>query len=153
MAVWKTDTELYGIAERLGNKIVDMYDLSGTIIPHGAPREGVIESLRIDADIFASLDPRRITDEFERMQRAAKDLGEDATAQGLLESANNKLTTIWRGEAAEAFGHQMTYIEMFMQQQDRALTAAAHSMGTAFTLSLHARSSYYELADATIAGR
>jgi uncharacterized protein YukE len=151
MADWKTDTELYDIAERLGNKIISMYNVDGVYIPNDGPRQSVVESIRMDADIFTSMDPRKIMDEFERMQRAAKDVGEDAVAQGLLQSANNKLTTIWRGEAAEAFGHQMTYIETFMRQQDKQLTFAAHSMGTAYTLAVHARSSFYELADATIA--
>lgn len=72
-------------------------------------------------------------------------------AKSLLDSANNKLTTIWHGDAAEAFGHQMSYIETFMQQQDAELTFAAHSMGTAYTLAVHGRQSYFELADATIA--
>ncbi|TCO57228.1 hypothetical protein [Actinocrispum wychmicini] len=151
VAEWKTDTELYDIADRLAHKIIDMYTKADVFISVGTNRNTVIDGLRLDADMFTSLDPQKIADEFQRMQRAATDTGQDAVARSLLDAANNKLTTIWRGDAAEAFGHQMSYIETFTQQQDAELTFAAHSMGTAYALAVQVRRSYHELADATIA--
>jgi hypothetical protein len=152
MADWKTDSELYEIADRLGHKIVDMYTKAGVFIGAGTSRNAVIDSVRLDADIYTSLDPQKIVDEFKRMRRAAKDTGEDAVAKSLLDAANNKLTGgIWHGEAADAFGHQMSHIETFTQQQEAEIMFAAHGMGTAYTLAVQARRSFHDLADASIA--
>jgi hypothetical protein len=67
MADWKTDSELYEVADRLGRKIVDMYTTGGVWISAGINLNAVLDSVRADAEIFLSLDPQRIVDEFQRM--------------------------------------------------------------------------------------
>jgi hypothetical protein len=151
MAEWKTNSELYEIADKLGRKIIDMYTKAKVWISAGTNVNAILSSIRMDAEDFMSLDPQKIVDEFERMQRAAKDTGEDAVAKALVRDANIKLQAVWRGEAADAFGHQMSYIETFTQQQDNQIGFAAHCMGTLYALAVNARRSYYELADAAIA--
>lgn len=150
MADWKTDSELYEVADQLANKIMQMYTDAGVFIPVGQKRDAVLESVRLDTETYMSLDPQKIIDEFQRMQHAARDTGEDAVARGLLQASNIKIGSAWFGEAADAFGHQMTYIEVFMQQQEAQIMFAAHSMGTLYTLAVQARRSYHDLAGATI---
>ncbi|MEV4318274.1 hypothetical protein [Actinocrispum sp. NPDC049592] len=151
MADWKTDAELYDVAQELGNKIADMYTDAGVWVSAGTNVNAVVESVRLDAEDFMSLDPQKIIDEFERMQRAASQTGEDAVAKALLDEAGIRLQANWNGEAALAFGHQMSYIETFMQQQDNQIGFAAHCMGTLYALAVNARRSYHDIANATIA--
>jgi hypothetical protein len=151
MSDWLTDAQLYDTAERLGKKIVEMYTHAGKFIGAGTVRDGVMDGVRYDAEIFMSLDPQRIIDEFQRMQRAARDTGDNAEAAGHLRTAGSHLTANWHGGAADRFAQQMSYAETFMEQQQRELAFAAHSMGTAYSLAVHARRNYHNLAEATIA--
>ncbi len=151
MADWKTDGELYDVAQQLGNKIADMYTKAGVWVSAGTNVDAIVESMRMDAEEFMSLDPQKIVDEFDRMQRAATQTGEDAIAKALLDEANIRLQAKWSGDAAVAFGHQMSYIETFMHQQDNQIGFAAHCMGTLYALAVNARRSYHDIASATIA--
>ncbi|SMD20756.1 hypothetical protein [Kibdelosporangium aridum] len=150
MADWKTDAELYDIANRLGRKIIEMYSKAGVWISAGLYVDTLIKNIVMDAETYMSLEPQRIIDEFERMQKAARDTGEDAVSKATLNTAAIKLGE-WTGAGAEAFMDQMNYIQTFMEQQNRQILFAAHCMGTAYSLAVNARRNYYELADATIA--
>jgi hypothetical protein len=150
VAEWKTDAELYDAAYRVGRKVVDMYTDDGAFIGVGQPLDAVMNGFREDAEFFMSLDPRKIIDEFERLRRAAADTGHNAEAESILTAAEGHLIANWHGAAAEKFAHQMSYARTFMGQQQEQLAFAAHSMGTAYSLAVHARSSYHNIAEATI---
>lgn len=95
---------------------------------------------------------REITEEYLRLQRAARSTGEDGDARAELQVANARLAANWHGEAATAFAKQMSFAETFMTQQQDRLLLAVQAMGMVYKLSVEIRHSYWELADATIAG-
>ncbi|WP_258907806.1 hypothetical protein [Actinokineospora sp. UTMC 2448] len=144
------------IACRLADKIIEMYTDAGEWVPSwggpsGNPRQTYTDSLVLDAEDFMALDPQKINDEYFRIQRAARDTGEDGEAKGYLEVAGARLAANWHGAAATAFALQMSHIDTFMTQQQDRLLLAVQSMGALYKLVIDVRDSYYELADATIA--
>ncbi|MGW5051391.1 hypothetical protein [Actinokineospora sp. NPDC004072] len=156
MTSWRGDDEMRDIAVRLAEKIFEMYTAAGEWIPSwggpsGNPRQTYTDSLILDAEDFMALDPQRITDEYLRIQRAARDTGEHGEAKAELEVAGARLSANWRGEAATAFAKQMSFIDTFMTQQQDRLLLAVQAMGAVYKLAVEIRRSYYELADATIA--
>jgi hypothetical protein len=150
MTDWVSDGQLYDVADQLGKKIIEMYTHAGEFISAGTNRNAILASVRVDADRFLSLDPQRIVDEYQRMLRAARDTGDNAEAASHLRVASGHLTANWHGDAAQRFAQQMSYAETFMEQQQRELSFAAHSMGTAYSLAVHARRNYLNLAEAAI---
>ncbi|MFC0109215.1 hypothetical protein [Kibdelosporangium aridum] len=150
VAEWKTNDELYDIARLLGRKIIDMYTKADVWVPAGFHVESIIGGLEADAEKYTTLEPQKIIDEFERIQKAARDTGENAVAKAVLTTAAAALSQ-WHGDGAKAFIGQMSYIDTFTDQQNRQILFAAHCMGTAYSLAVHARRNYYELAEATIA--
>ncbi|HEV2780833.1 MAG TPA: WXG100 family type VII secretion target [Actinophytocola sp.] len=160
MADWKTNEDLALIAHRLGTAVVAMYEKGGFPIsvpayPGGAPtpdaRQTFVNSFVEDAEDFMSLEPRKIYDEYARMEQegsALRDLG--STQGGALENANARLAANWHGDAAEAFAAQMFHIQRFIDQQRDRTLQAAQAMGTLYRLAIEARRSYHNLAEATI---
>lgn len=161
MANWRTNEQLAQLARELGTEMTQMLDNAGVAVPDHAPlvpggapspnpQKMIVDSIVNDAVDFMSLEPQRIADEYQRMQRAAAATGENEEAKRNLKRALARLSANWHGPAAEAFAGQMSDIEEFMDQQEKNLLTAAQAMGTAFGLAVHMRESYCGLAENTI---
>jgi uncharacterized protein YukE len=162
MVNWRTNEQLAQLARELGTELTQIIDNdTGAVpnypplVPGGAPspnpQKMIVDSVINDAIDFTSLEPQKIADEYQRMQHAASDTGENYESQGSLKMALARLSVSWHGDAADAFARQMSNIEEFMEQQQRTLLTAAQGMGTAFGLAVHMRESYGNLAENTIA--
>jgi uncharacterized protein YukE len=138
-----------------------MYDSCGIPIPrtyfdphgptHSSPSPNAeatfVKSFILDAEDFASMDPQKIIDEYQRMQKAADATDSDSSdAVKGLRTAQARIAANWHGAAADAFAGQMTTIEQFMEQQQERLVYAMQAMGTAFGLTVQFRQSYHDLA-------
>ena len=159
---WRTNEQLAQLAHRLGTAITTMLDHEGPgvpdfppLTPGGAPSDNpqrtLVDSIVADAVDFMSLEPQKVADEYQRMQQAADDTGENGEAKGNLKIALTQIAANWHGDAAVAFARQVSNIEEFMNQQERNLLVAAQAMGTAFSLAVRIRESYCDLAETTIA--
>lgn len=163
---WKSDSALGVIAHSLGQKVVQMYHSNGIPIPRtyfdpqgptkSSPSPDAEATFRrsfvLDAEDFTSMDPQKIIDEYQRMQKAADATDSDnSDAVRGLRLAQSKIAANWHGAAADAFAGQMTAIEQFMEQQQERLAYAMQAMGTAFGLAVQFRQSYHELATSAVA--
>lgn len=157
---WRTDAELTEIARELGAAMAHMLELDQRgplgdtpLVPGGSPSPNlgatIMESMALDARDFMSLDPQKITDEYNRMTRAATASAGADTVRSGLDAGLARLAANWHGDAAEAFTFQMGYIKRFLERQEATLLVAAQGMGTAFALSVSMRQSFYDLAENT----
>lgn len=164
MEDWTSDNALAVIAEDLGHKVVEMYISCGIPIPHTyfdpkgphhdppsqSADDTIVGFFVADTLDFASLDPQKIIDEYQRMQKAADATGtESSEADVHLITAQTLIAANWHGDAAIAFAEQMTRISKFMDQQQERLVYAMQAMGMAFGLAVQFRQSYYDLAATT----
>lgn len=154
---WRTDSDPRDIALQLGGKFIEMLTKAGGWVPNhggmgraGNPRNIVTDGVIFDAELFMALDPQKITDEYFRLQRAARATGEDSEALAELEVAGSRLAT-WHGTAATEFAKQMSFIQKFMEQQEDRLLLAVKAMGMTWQLTVDMRHSYYDLAEAAFA--
>jgi uncharacterized protein YukE len=162
MVNWRTNEQMAQLAHELGTEMTQMLDNEGggvpdypPLVPGGSPtpnpQRTIVDSLVRDAMDFMSLEPQKVADEYQRMQRAAGATGANEESKRDLKRALARLSANWHGAAAEAFAGQMSDIEEFMNQQETNLLLAAQAMGTAFGLAVHMRESYCNLAENTIA--
>lgn len=166
METWKSDNALAEISSALGPRMVQMYHLCGIPIPtvyfdpkgehKNSPSPDAEKTFEkcfiLDALDFASLDPQKIIDEYQRMQKAADATGtQGSDADTHLQTAHTLIASGWHGDAAIAFAEQMIKIGKFMDQQQERLVYAMQAMGTAFGLAVQFRQSYHDLAVSTLA--
>jgi uncharacterized protein YukE len=161
VADWITNEDLALTAHRLGTAVMAMYDKAGITVsvpayPGGTPspdsRETFINSFIADAEDFMSVEPQKVQGEFERMLGEGNVINRLGSTQGgALENANARLAANWHGAAADAFAQQMFNIQRFLDEQRDRILQAAKAMGTLYELSIEARRSYHNLAEATIA--
>src|SRR5437660_7590859 len=158
---WKNDATLGLVALNLGQKVVEMYDSCGIPIPDdyldpkgppvGDVQQKVIEMFILDAEDYTSMDPQKIVDEYQRMQKPADATGTEGSEAAIhLDTAHGLVLAHWQGDAAIAFAEQLDKITKFMDQQQERLVYAMQAMGMAFGMAVQFRQSYFDLAQATI---
>jgi len=98
-----------------------------------------------DRDMALCLDPKKIDAEFERIRKAAFQVGEDAEVGVKLNEARDHLSG-WQGLAADAFRAHLKRFESFATQtQHETVLRAMQSLGALFAMAYHMRQSYYDL--------
>ena len=150
---WVTDAELGIVAHRLGEKIVEMYAKAGigSVGGIGPNHDGtLIESVILDASDFASLDPRKIIDESERMRDVGRALAEMAQEKADLDQAATILATNWSGDAADRFHDQMKFIQYYLADHAAAVERPMIGLGMALAVTVQARRNYRALAEGMI---
>src|SRR6266508_1797533 len=98
MVNWRTNEQMAQLAHELGTEMTQMLDNEGSgvpdyppLVPGGAPspnpQKMIVDSIVSDAVDFMSLEPQKIADEYQRMQRAAAATGENEEAKRNLKRA------------------------------------------------------------------
>lgn len=145
MPEWRTDQEILDAAEHLKATFVWLEEDEG--LGGGYPRAH-IEGIFRDRDIFLSLDPQRLADEYERIRAAALEVGDNYPAVADLRETIRHLAN-WRGEAADQFKRQIDKMEIFCDEQQTRILRGLQSVAAAFALATESRDSYLKLIKAT----
>jgi hypothetical protein len=155
MPEWVTDDQLYDAAERCARKLIQMYhDWIGD--PRKHPRGPgnlpmtIIDSLRLDAEDFMFLDPQLLRDEYNRVLSVARQVGSNTDIAADIAETNAHLVN-WTGDAATEFKRRVGVIDEYLDLQQDNIALGLQGLLMAFQLAIHARASYLELAEATIA--
>jgi hypothetical protein len=124
MSDWKTDGELYDAAEAAANKLIELINHEGQAwvpspnAPPNVAREGIEGSIHLDAQDCLSLDPQKIIDEYERMQKLGRalDIEQESDINDRIREIDYSIQE-WHGDGADAFRAQLSRIETFFGQQ------------------------------------
>ncbi|GAA1967018.1 hypothetical protein [Amycolatopsis minnesotensis] len=155
---WPSDHQVLDTAEKLGAKIIDLLnDAGGDAWPGspgiaGSPGDTIVRSLHHDALDVLSLDPQKISDEFERMQTVCRSMSPTKSSD-LIDAFRSIDYSVqdWQGDGARAFQRQVSMIQGFIGQQSEYTLATIRSLVVLLGISVHARRDYCALAQATMA--
>ncbi|QWF80361.1 hypothetical protein [Amycolatopsis sp. CA-230715] len=158
MPDWPSDHQVLDTAEKLGAKIIDLLnDAGGDAWPGspgipGSPGDTIVRSLHHDALDVLSLDPQKISDEFERMQTVCRSMSltESSDLIDAFRSIDYSVQD-WQGDGARAFQPQVSMIQGFVGQQSKYTLATIRSLVVLLGISTHIRKDYCALAAATMA--
>jgi hypothetical protein len=142
---WRTDQEIIDAAEHL--KATFVWLKEDEFPSSGYPRAH-IDAIFRDRDIFLSVDPQKLYDEYDRMHQAARSVGDNSEAETDLDESIRHLAN-WTGEGAEAFKRQMTKMKVFCDSAQGRLLRGLQCVAAAYKLAIEGRDSYYKLIKAT----
>ena len=136
--------------DQVGHAIADMKDALNAMLDatgDGDGRGGEIDRLvEDDLNVSLSLDPKKISDEFDRLRQSAFQIGEDAEVNVKITEAY-RLLDGWEGTAANEFRDQLVRIRDFVKiSQYQAVLSGLQQLGALFALAYHMRQNYYDLA-------
>ncbi|MCE7003204.1 hypothetical protein LWC34_10225 [Kibdelosporangium philippinense] len=160
MGDWKSDDEVRSAADRAARRLIDLFNHeqpggkwlgSPKVYPSGGGA-AVLHGLLGDADIVLSLDPQKIIDEYQRMQKVGRELNQDTSAE-IVDAfrAIDYSVQDWEGSGALAFRRQVSMIQAFIGQQATYLMRTVESLAILLAASIQARRDYVALANATSA--
>jgi hypothetical protein len=96
-----------------------------------------------------SMNPDRLTEEFDEIHKAALDTWLYADPNGVVDSLKIEVEAWWHGEAAVAFSQQMTRISDCLKAQQEFTLFATHSVSMMYALSVQFRASCRDLMEKT----
>lgn len=143
-------TDLGKSDDQVGDAIADMKAALNAMLDATTvtgDRGGEIDRLaQDDLNVSLSLSPKKIEDEYLRLDRTAFLTSENSEVMVNVRAARDGLRE-WRGPAADEFRGQLDRIEGFVRDnQYQAMLFGLQSLGAMFTLAYHMRQSYYDLA-------
>jgi hypothetical protein len=150
VANYTTNNDLSSAAFGLAHSMLTMCDRNG-LGPDliGVPdREDVgvfRRSFEIDAELYMSMDPARLVEEYDEIRRAASQNGPTADPNSVIERAMIDLEAIWQGEAADAFAIQLGRVQNCIRSQHEFTLVAAQAVGMMYAVSVQFRASCYDL--------
>jgi len=142
---WVSDDEIWTAENSLRDTFVAMLD--DELPASGYPRDQ-IEGLRRDTQLFVSVDPQKIADEYERVHKAAEAIGENVEAVPALRQSIRYLNN-WTGAAADEFKKQIDKMEIFCDEQQTRLLRGVQGLAAAYVVAVNGRSSFLGLLKAT----
>lgn len=152
---WASDDALYDGASHVAHKFVELMIAKNPFEPDEAYSwlSGNLHKFHRNAEHFMTLDPARITDEYERMQSVARDVGYDTSEEimGGVDQIEQDLSD-WLGDAADAFRRQLVNIKVFTNVQGEFVARTLGALAASLALAAHARRDYLELVRATVEG-
>jgi hypothetical protein len=107
------------------------------------------ESIDADAEIYMSMNPDRLSEEFDEIQKAALDTWLHADPNGVVDSLKIEIEAGWHGEAAIAFSKQMSRIKNCIDAQYAYTQFATHAVTMMYALSAQFRASCRDLMEKT----
>jgi hypothetical protein len=154
---WKSDAEVYDAADQAGRKIIELVNSEGEVWlgpPEHYPAGGgavVLAGIRQDATDILSLDPQKIIDELERMQKVGRAIYQDQSSE-IIDAFRSIDYSVqdWQGDGARAFQNQVSKIQAFIGQQCYYTIKAVQSLGALLGIAVQARRDYCALAGATV---
>lgn len=150
MAEFVTDTDLHAAAFGLAHSMLEMLDRDG-IGPDvlGVPDQMDVDVLRrtfeVDAEMYMSMDPARLTEEYDEIRTAASANGPQADPQSIVQAAMTGLGSQWHGEAAQAFFNQLVHVQQRITTQRDYTLVAAQAVGMMYAVNVAFRNSCYSL--------
>jgi hypothetical protein len=149
-----TNNDLSSAAFGLAHSMLTMCDRNG-IGPDiiGVPDQMDVEvfrrSFEIDAELYMSMDPVRLVEEYDEIRVAANQNGPTADPNGIIERAKIDLEAIWQGEAADAFVIQLGRVQGCISTQHEYALVAAQAVGMMYAVSVSFRASCHDLMSQT----
>jgi hypothetical protein len=145
MAEWRSDSEISDAAEHLCATFVWLKEDE---LPAAEYPRAQIDAIGRDRDIFLSLDPQKLYDEYERVHAASRAIGTNGEVEADLRESVRHLAN-WTGLAAEEFKRQMTKMETFCDDQQIRMLQGLLGLAAAYALATRGRDSFLELVKAT----
>jgi hypothetical protein len=103
------------------------------------------------AQDFLSLDPQKIIDEWDRMQKVAKDVGVDISEEVTVElGATKDHLQGWYGAGADAFRRQVDLMRAFAGTQFDYTTTTIQALASMLRVAVQSRDDFVVLAEATM---
>src|SRR3954471_12249792 len=141
MGDWRTDRDLDVAARDLADTFTWMLD--DELPASGYPKEQ-IDGINRDRDIFQSLDPQKLYDEYERIYKAALAVGDNYDAVAELRQSGRYLAN-WTGSAADAFKMQLDKMEIFCDEQQTRILRGLLGVTAVYAVAVEGRESFYSL--------
>jgi hypothetical protein len=149
-----SDDDLRSSAYRLSGAMIAMLradgvdpDIAGN--PDQTDADVFAESIEADAEMYMSMNPDRLTEEFDELQKAALDTWLHADPNGVVDSLKIEVEAWWHGEAAAAFSTQMSRIKNCIDAQYLYTQFATHAVTMMYALSVQFRASCRDLMEKT----
>jgi hypothetical protein len=145
-----TDTDLHAAAFGLAHSMLEMLDRDG-IAPDvlGVPDQMDVDVLRrtfeVDAELYMSMNPAALSDEYDEIRAAANANGPQADPQSIVEAAKSGLGSQWHGEAARAFFNQLVHVQQRISTQHDYTLVAAQAVGMMYAVNVAFRDSCHSL--------
>jgi hypothetical protein len=154
MTVPVTDNDLRSSAYRLSGAIVAMLradgvdpDIAGN--PDQTDSDVFAESIDFDAELYMSMSPDRLTEEYDEIRKAALDTKNLSDPNGVVDALKTQMDAWWHGEAAQTFSGQLNRIQLCISKQHEFTLLAAHSVSMMYALSVQFRASCQDLMEKT----
>lgn len=149
-----TNDELMRGAYNLTGAIVAMYRADGFDPDRiGEPDQTDVNAIGAtiedDAELFMSMDPDRLTEEYNEIRVAAKFTLHEADPTDVLGRLHKELEPNWAGPAATAFSIQLSKIQSCIRVQHEYTLLAAQAIGMLFAVTTQFRASCRDLMEQT----
>jgi hypothetical protein len=141
MGDWRTDRDLDVAARDLADTFTWMLD--DELPASGYPKEQ-IDGIYRDKDIFESLDPQKLYDEYERIYKAALAVGDNYDAVAEFRQSGRYLAN-WTGSAADEFKMQLDKMEIFCDEQQTRILRGLLGVTAVYAVAVEGRESFYSL--------
>jgi hypothetical protein len=142
---WVSDDEIWTAENALRDTFVAMLD--DELPASGYPRDQ-IAGLERDVHLFVSIDPQKLADEYERVYKAAKAVGNSIQGVSDLRQSIRYLDN-WTGAAADEFKKQIDKMEIFCDEQETRLLRGVQGLAAAYVVAVNGRASFFSLLNAT----
>jgi len=149
-----TNDELLRGAYNLSGAIIAMYRADGFDPDRiGEPDKTDVEAISVtiedDAELFMSMDPDRLREEYDEILAAAKFTAHEADPTGVIDRLHKELEPNWAGPAADAFSIQLSKIQSCIAVQHEYAMFAAQAVGMMFAVTTQFRASCLDLMEQT----
>ncbi|TCO57271.1 hypothetical protein [Actinocrispum wychmicini] len=145
MVDWKTDEEILGAANTLKDTFVAM--LNDEVPASGYPRAEV-DGLWRDKDIYMTVDPQKVYDEYNRVFKIALNVGDNYDAVGELRQSVRYLNN-WTGDASVAFKKQIDAVEEFCRNVRERMLHGLLGLAATYAVAVQGRATFHALLMAT----
>jgi len=150
MANFVTDTDLRAASFGLAHSMLEMLDRDGVgpdVI--GLPDQMDVDVFRrtfeVDAELYMSMDPTRLTEEYDEIRTAATANGASSDPHGIVQAAMIGLEAKWHGAAADKFYEQMQKVQQRISTQHDYTLVAAQAVSMMYAVNVAFRASCYDL--------
>jgi hypothetical protein len=99
----------------------------------------------VDAELYMSMDPDRLTEEYDEIRTAANANGPLSDPRSTVAAAQAELGSHWHGEAAQAFFNQLQHVQQRIVTQHDYTLVAAQAVAMMYTVSVTFRASCHDL--------
>jgi hypothetical protein len=154
VANFVTDTDLQAAAFGLAHSMLEMLDRDGVgpdVI--GLPDQMDVDvfrrSFEVDAEVYMSMDPARLSQEYDEIRTAANANGPSSDPHSIIQAAVVGLEAHWHGDAADKFFEQLTRIQQRIATQHDYTLVAAEAVGMMYAVNVAYRASCHDLMSKT----